>query len=62
MNKLKPALVTIFLSLVQVPAMASEEPDFEVISEFDGVEVRRYAPCLVVEVDVSGEMLEVAHD
>ena len=35
--------------------MALEEPKFEVIAEFDDVEIRRYEPYVVAEVDVSND-------
>ena len=33
--------------------MALEEPAFEIIAEFDEIEIRRYEPYLVAEVDVA---------
>ena len=35
--------------------MALEEPKFEVIAEFDDVEIRRYEPYVVAEVDVAND-------
>jgi hypothetical protein len=35
--------------------MAIEEPDFELLTEHEGYEVRRYEPYLVAEVDVVGD-------
>lgn len=54
---------TMIISLLAIPflltpesdAMAIEEPEFEVLAERDGYEVRRYEPYLVAEVDVVGD-------
>ena len=51
-------MITTLIIMLQVPAMAIEEPDFEVISELDGIELRRYASYLVAEVDVRSGMLD----
>jgi hypothetical protein len=46
-------LFVLFALLLAGPVvMALEEPKFEVIAEFDDVEIRRYAPYVVAEVDV----------
>jgi hypothetical protein len=37
------------------PAMAIEEPEFEVLQSNDDYEVRMYAPHIVAEVDVEGD-------
>jgi len=44
----------IFILMVQ-PAMAIEEPEFEVLQSNDDYEVRMYAPHIVAEVDVEGD-------
>ena len=35
--------------------MALEEPEYRVIGEFDGFELRQYSPYLIAEVDVDGD-------
>ena len=45
-------LVSFSMLLTGSIAMALEEPKFEVIAEFDDVEIRRYEPYIVAEVDV----------
>ena len=51
----RPIVFFIFILMVQ-PAMAIEEPAFEVLRSNDDYEVRQYAPCIVAEVDVEGKM------
>ena len=47
-------LVMTLLFTLGHSAMAIEEPDFEVLAEREGYEVRHYEPYLVAEVDVVG--------
>ena len=49
------ARIELLLSLIPGFAMALEEPEYQVIGEYEGVELRRYAPYLVAEVDVPGD-------
>jgi hypothetical protein len=44
----------VFLAFAASPAMAIEEPDYEVLHSNEHYEVRRYAPYIVAEVDVTG--------
>ena len=57
MNRL-PAMLFVFVLLAgaSAPAMAIEEPQFEIIHVTDAYEIRRYAPYIVAEVDVAGDM------
>jgi hypothetical protein len=48
-----PALVAAIL--VATPALAIEEPGYEVVSKTNDYELRRYAPMLVAEVAVDGD-------
>jgi hypothetical protein len=48
-------LVLVTMMLIGSNAVAIEEPDFEVLHETTGYEVRRYAPYIVAEVNVKGE-------
>ena len=50
------ALFTLIALLVSMPAAAIEEPDFEVLHSSSEYEVRAYAPYIVAEVDVTGDM------
>jgi hypothetical protein len=45
------------LLIFSIPAMAmaSEEPDSQIVGQYDDFEVRLYAPYIVAEVDVQGE-------
>lgn len=36
--------------------MATEEPKFELLSRYDHIELRRYAPFVVAETFVEGDM------
>lgn len=47
-------LLTLSCLVAAGPAMAIEEPDFELLAQADGYEVRRYSPYIVAEVEVSG--------
>ena len=49
----RPIVFFIFALMVQ-PAMAIEEPEFEVLKATDDYEVRLYVPHIVAEVDVEG--------
>lgn len=42
------------LFLIQAPAMAIEEPSYQVIDTYEDFEIRRYDPYVVAEVDVDG--------
>lgn len=44
----------LFLSTIPMPVRATEEPSYEVIREFSGIELRAYAAYTVAEVVVPG--------
>ena len=55
MHKLIP-LVAVIAILAWMPALAIEEPEFEVLHSTDEYEIRAYTPYIVAEVDVTGDM------
>ena len=55
-------LLLLVLLLAAQPAMAIEEPVFAVLHSTEDYEIRRYAPYIVAEVDVEGELNEVGGD
>ena len=55
MKKLVVTLAAWVVAATGAPAMAIEEPQFEVIHVTDDYEIRRYDPFIVAEVDVPGD-------
>jgi hypothetical protein len=47
---MRTILLLLSLAAMPLPSHAVEEPDYEVTSRFDGVELRKYAPYVVAEV------------
>lgn len=47
---MRTILLPLLLAAMPLTSYAVEEPDYEVIGRFDGVELRRYAPYVVAEV------------
>lgn len=45
----------LLIFLIPAMAMAIEEPDYQVVGQYDDFELRLYAPYIVAEVDVQGE-------
>ena len=52
----KKFLISLFSLMIAGNAMAIEEPKFEQLSKDGNIEVRRYAPLIVAEVTVDGDM------
>ena len=52
----KNFLISLFSLMIAGNAMAIEEPKFEQLSKDGNIEVRRYAPLIVAEVTVDGDM------
>lgn len=66
MNRIKrTAVKAFFIILVAVfwgvPAVAYEQPKYDVVKQYEGFELRRYAPYVVAETVVSGDFDEVGN-
>jgi hypothetical protein len=55
------AVATIVLALLSPMASAIEEPKYTVVRQYDGFEIREYAPYLVAEVVVPGPAEEAGN-
>lgn len=53
--KLKQLIAGVILLLAGGPALATEEPRYEVVKQYEAFELRRYAPQLRAETEVTGE-------
>lgn len=54
---MRPILFAVFLSAVfAMTANATEEPPYETVASDGRIEVRQYAPLIVAETEVTGEM------
>jgi hypothetical protein len=61
MKHLAAIAATLFLCLFSAMASAIEEPKYTVVRQYDGFEVREYAPYLVAEVVVPGPAEEAGN-
>ncbi len=62
MKKLTTALIGLFLAIFGSPsAMATEEPKYEVLFSEGDMELRRYAPMLIAETVVDGDLDEASN-
>ena len=59
---MRAMLTALFLSLLPFTAMAIEEPDYTVVQQLDGAEVRQYAPYVVAQVLVEGPADKAGND
>jgi len=53
--KLKQLIAGVILLLAGGPALATEEPRYDVVKQYEAFELRRYAPQLRAETEVTGE-------
>ena len=58
---MKLLLTGIVLLLAGGTAVATEEPTYEVVKQYEAFELRRYAPQLLAETEVTGEFKEVGN-
>ncbi len=61
MKRLTPYAVFLALCGLAEPTMAIEKPQYRVVQELPGIEVREYAPYLVAETEVSGSREEAGN-
>ena len=59
---MRALIAVLFLSFLSPTAMAIEEPDYQVLQQLDGVEVRQYAPYVVAQVLIDGTADQVGND
>jgi len=58
---MKRLLTGIVLLLAGGTAVATEEPEYEVVKQYEAFELRRYAPQLLAETEVTGDFTEVGN-
>ena len=59
---MRTLLFALLLSIMTLPALAIEEPGYEVVQPLDGAEVRQYAPYVVAQVLVAGTAEEAGNE
>jgi hypothetical protein len=53
---MKRILFIFLLSLIAFPAMSTEQPEFDLIEQHNDFQLRRYAPMIIAQVEVAGDM------